>query len=57
MTPHSDRADISTLTSILGAVISITSIQPIVTLMASLVAIVSGLFAIRYYYKAIKNIK
>jgi len=57
MTPHSDRADISTLTSILGAVISISNIQPIVTLMASLVAIVSGLFAIRYYYKAIKNIK
>jgi hypothetical protein len=57
MTPHSDRADISTLTSIIGAVISISNIQPIVTLMASLVAIVSGLFAIRYYYKAIKNIK
>jgi len=57
MTPHSDRADLSTVTSILGAIISVTSIQPIVTLMASLVAIVSGLFAIRYYYKAIKNIK
>jgi hypothetical protein len=57
MTQHSDRADLSTITSILGAVISVTSIQPIVTLMASLVAIVSGLFAIRYYYNAIKKLK
>jgi len=57
MTPHSDRADLSTIMSIMGAAISITNIQPIVTLLASLVAIVSGVFAIRYYYKAIKNIK
>jgi len=57
MTPHSDRADLSTIMSIMGAAISITNIQPIVTLLASLVAIISGVFAIRYYYKAIKNIK
>lgn len=57
MAPHSDRADFSTLISIMGAVVSVTNIQPIVTLIASLVAIISGLFAIRYYYKAIKNLK
>jgi hypothetical protein len=57
MTPHSDQADASVIVSILGAVISVTSVQPIVTLIASLVAIVSGLFAIRYYYKQTKNLK
>jgi hypothetical protein len=57
MTPHSNQADTSVIVSIMGAVISITNIQPVVTLIASLVAIVSGVFAIRYYYKAIKNLK
>ena len=57
MTSHSDQADASVIVSIMGAVISVTNVQPIVTLIASLVAIVSGLFAIRYYYKAIKNLK
>ena len=57
MTPHSDQAEVSTIVSVMGAVISITNVQPIVTLIASLVAIISGLFAIRYYYKAIKNLK
>jgi hypothetical protein len=57
MTPHSDQADASVIVSILGAVISVTSVQPIITMIASLVAIVSGLFAIRYYYKQTKNLK
>jgi len=57
MTPHSDQADASVIVSIMGAVISVTNVQPIVTLIASLVAIISGLFAIRYYYKASKNLK
>ena len=57
MAPHSDRADLSTILSIMGAVISVTNIQPIVTLIASLVAIVSGGFAIRYYYLASKKLK
>jgi hypothetical protein len=36
--------------------ISIADVQPVVTMIASLVAIVSGLFAIRYYMKATKNL-
>jgi hypothetical protein len=54
---HSNQADTLTIVSGLGALVSITSIQPIVTLLASLVAIASGLFAIRYYYKAAKKFK
>jgi hypothetical protein len=57
MMPHSNQADTLTIVSGLGAVVSITSIQPIVTLLASLVAIVSGVFAIRYYWKATKKFK
>jgi hypothetical protein len=57
MTPQSDRADLSTILSIMGAVVSVSNIQPIVTLIASLVAIVSGSFAIRYYYMASKKLK
>jgi len=57
MMPHSNQADTLTIVSGLGAVVSITSIQPIVTLLASLVAIISGVFAIRYYWKATKKFK
>ena len=57
MTQPSNQADFGVLLSITSAAISITSIQPIVTLLGSLVAIVSGLFAIRYYYKAAKKFK
>lgn len=56
MTQH-NLADASASVSILSAVITISSIQPVVTLGAGLVAIVSGLFAIRYYYWKTKNIK
>jgi len=57
MTPHSNQADFGMVLSITSAAISIASIQPIVTFVASLVAIVSGAFAIRYYYKAAKKFK
>ena len=57
MTHHSNQADTGALISIIGAIVSITTIQPIVTLFAGLVAIVSGVMAIRYYYNATKKIK
>jgi len=51
------QADQSTIVSVVSATISITSIQPLFTLIASLVAIVSGAMAIRYYYKMTKKLK
>jgi hypothetical protein len=55
MTTH--NADLATVVSLTGAALSIANTQPIVTLLASLVAIVSGVFAIRYYIKATNKIK
>lgn len=52
-----NNADLATLISVSGAMLSIADIQPMVTLIASLVAIVSGIFAIRYYIKATNKIK
>ena len=52
-----DNANLATLLSVSGAMLSIADIQPIVTLLASLVAIVSGIFAVRYYIKATNKIK
>lgn len=57
MTPHSNQADIGTGISVLSAIVSISTIQPIVTLIAGLIAIVSGIMAIRYYYNATKKVK
>ena len=57
MAQHSDQADLNVLVSTVGAIVSITTIQPIVTLLAGLVAIVSGIMAIRYYYNATKKVK
>jgi uncharacterized membrane protein HdeD (DUF308 family) len=54
MTNHT-HADISATISVIGAVVTISSIQPIVSLFAGLVAIVSGVFAIRYYYWKTKH--
>jgi len=54
MTNHT-HADISATVSILGAVVTVSSIQPVVSLCAGLVAIVSGIFAIRYYYWKTKH--
>lgn len=48
-------ADSATLLSITSAILSIANFQPIVTLIGSIVAIISGIFAIRYYWKATKN--
>jgi hypothetical protein len=56
MTNH-NLADSATIISISSALLSIANFQPLVTLIASLVAIVSGGFAIRYYYNATKNLK
>jgi hypothetical protein len=56
MTQH-NLADASASVSILSAVVTISSIQPFVSLTAGLVAIVSGLFAIRYYYWKTKDVK
>jgi hypothetical protein len=57
MTPHSNQADIGTGISVLSAIVSISTIQPVVTLVAGLIAIVSGIMAIRYYYNATKKVK
>ena len=54
---NNHQADQSTIVSLISATISITSIQPLFTLIASLVAIVSGGMAIRYYYKMTKKLK
>lgn len=54
MTQHSNQADTLTIVSGASALISISNIQPLFTLLASLVAIISGIFAIRYYYKKTK---
>ena len=55
MTNNSGQADFGMILSITSAAISITNVQPIVTFIASLVAIVSGILAIRFYYKAAKK--
>jgi hypothetical protein len=54
---NNQTADFATIVSISSAVVSVSNIQPFVTLVASLVAIVSGLFAIRYYYRVTKHLK
>ena len=51
------QADLSATISLLSAVVTISTVQPIVSLCAGLVAIVSGIFAIRYYYWKTKNLK
>ena len=56
MSSH-NSADTATVVSISSALVSIGNFQPLVTLIASLVAIVSGLFAISYYYRATKKLK
>lgn len=47
---NNTHGDVSATVSILSAVVTISSIQPFVSLCAGLVAIISGLFAVRYYY-------
>lgn len=45
------------LTSIGMTIVSLTTIQEFVSIMAGCVAIISGLFAIRYYWLKINEIK
>jgi hypothetical protein len=55
MTQDSSQALINTGVSMTAATLTITQVQPFVTLVAGLVAIFSGIMAIRYYYKASKK--
>jgi hypothetical protein len=57
MQQDSSQALVNTGISVTAASLTLTQVQPFVTLVAGLTAIISGVFAIRYYYKAIKNIK
>ena len=54
---NNHQADQSTIVSVISAILSLSDIQPLFTLIASLVAIISGLMAIRYYYKMTKKLK
>jgi hypothetical protein len=57
MTQDSSQALVNTAVSITAASITITQVQPFVTTAAGLVAILSGIMAIRYYYNADKKTK
>jgi len=57
MTQDSSQALANTAVSMTAATITITQVQPFVTLLAGLVAIFSGVMAIRYYYNATKRVK
>ena len=57
MTQDSSNALINTGVSMTAATITITQVQPIITMIAGLVAIFSGIMAIRYYYNATKKVK
>ena len=52
-----NNADLATILSVFGAVVSMANVQPVITMIASLVAIVSGIFAIRYYLFATEKLK
>lgn len=57
MTQDSSQALVNTAVSMTAATLTITQVQPFVTLVAGLVAIFSGIMAIRYYYNATKKVK
>jgi hypothetical protein len=57
MQQDSSQALINTAVSMTAATLTITQVQPFVTLVAGLVAIFSGIMAIRYYYNATKKVK
>lgn len=57
MTQDSSQALVNTAVSMTAATLTITQVQPFVTLVAGLVAILSGIMAIRYYYNATKKVK
>lgn len=53
---NQSNADTATILSISSAVVSIANFQPVVTMAASIVAIISGISAIRYYWKVTKKL-
>ena len=57
MQQDSSQALVNTGISLTAASLTLTQVQPFVTLVAGLTAIISGIFAIRYYYKATKKVK
>lgn len=57
MNHDSSNALLNTGVSITAATLTLTQVQPFVTLFAGITAIVSGIYAIRYYYNATKKIK
>lgn len=57
MSHDSSQALVNTAVSMTAATLTITQVQPFVTLVAGLVAIISGIMAIRYYYNATKKVK
>lgn len=54
---HNGQGDLSATISVVSAVVTMSAIQPFVSLCAGLVAIISGMFAIRYYYWKTKKLK
>lgn len=58
MTKHSDStADLLTGLSASGWIISLSNYQPVVSFIGGIIAIISGLFAVRYYYIKTKKLK
>lgn len=57
MTQDSSNALVNTAVSMTAATLTLTQVQPFITLLAGVTAIVSGIFAIRYYYNATKKVK
>lgn len=55
MAQDSSQALVNTGISLTAASVTLTQVQPFVTLLAGLTAIISGIYAIRYYYKASKK--
>jgi len=57
MTKHSDStADLLTGLSASGWIISLSNYQPVVSFVGGIIAIISGLFAVRYYYFKTKKL-
>ena len=57
MTKHSDStADLLTGLSASGWIISLSNYQPVVSFIGGIIAIISGLFAVRYYYFKTKKL-
>ena len=57
MVHNSNQSDLLTIVSGTSAFISVANVQPIFSLLASLIAIISGILAARYYIKASKRFK